>query len=64
MDSLLPIYFFVAFTIAHSQEARKFIEEHRDLFDRILVGQAIIEELTLISKDEKIGALLGVNVLW
>ncbi len=36
---------------------------HRDLFDRILVAQAIAEGLTLVSKDAVL-ARYGVPVIW
>jgi PIN domain nuclease of toxin-antitoxin system len=38
-------------------------EIHRDPFDRVLVAQAIAEELTLVTKDTVL-ARYGVPVVW
>lgn len=38
-------------------------DHHRDPFDRILVAQAIVENMTLISKDPKI-RLYPVTAIW
>ena len=57
-------FFSLPVTITHSLEAGKLIDEHRDPFDRILVGQAIIEDLALVTIDEKITGFAGLSVLW
>lgn len=36
---------------------------HRDLFDRILVAQAMVERITLVTKDPVIAALPTIRVL-
>jgi PIN domain nuclease of toxin-antitoxin system len=36
---------------------------HKDPFDRILVAQAIVEELPLVTKDASLG-LYGISVIW
>ena len=38
-------------------------KDHRDPFDRLLIAQAIAEDLTLISRDARF-ALYPVNVQW
>jgi len=38
----------------HAFEVRKLPEIHRDPFDRLLVAQAMIEELVLVTNDEHI----------
>lgn len=40
--------------IAHVLETEKLPSYHKDPFDRILIAQAIIENLTIITSDEKI----------
>lgn len=37
---------------------------HRDPFDRLLAAQALIENVTLVSKDEQMRALSGLRVRW
>ena len=37
---------------------------HNDPFDRLIISQAIIEGLSLVTKDEKIAKYDGVNVIW
>jgi PIN domain nuclease of toxin-antitoxin system len=39
------------------------LEFHRDPFDRLLIAQSIIENLTIITKDEKFG-LYSVKLKW
>ncbi len=38
--------------------------DHRDPFDRLLIAQALSEDLTLISRDGKFGAYPGLRVQW
>ena len=43
------------------------IEDHRDPFDRMLIAQAIIEDLTMISADKKIRehtSAYGIRLIW
>ena len=37
---------------------------HRDPFDRLLVAQALVENLTMISSDKQISAVTGLRVRW
>lgn len=38
--------------------------DHKDPFDRILISQAISEELTVVSSDERFRAYTRLSVLW
>jgi len=49
--------------VAHARAAGLSRSTHRDPFDRMLVAQATIEELTLITSDRKL-ADLGAVCLW
>jgi PIN domain nuclease of toxin-antitoxin system len=48
---------------AHAIEVGRLPEIHRDPFDRLLVAQARIEGLTLVTHDESI-ARYGTPILW
>lgn len=48
---------------APSTEAAARHPNHRDPFDRLLVAQALIEDMAIVSKDEILSAY-GVTVLW
>lgn len=37
---------------------------HRDPFDRLLVAQALVENLTVVSSDHQISAVTGLRVRW
>lgn len=37
---------------------------HRDPFDRLLVAQALVENLTIVSSDPQIAAVTGLRVRW
>ncbi len=50
-------------TIAHTVRLRTLPAHHRDPFDRLLVAQAIEEDLTLVTHDPLI-ASYPVSVLW
>jgi PIN domain nuclease of toxin-antitoxin system len=43
-------------TIAHAIAAGRLPEHHRDPFDRMLIAQATIESLTLVTADERLKA--------
>ena len=49
--------------VAHARAAGLSRSAHGDPFDRILVAQAMIEELTLITSDRKLAGL-GASCLW
>ena len=40
------------------------VKDHRDPFDRLLIAQALTENLTLISRDGKFGEYAGLNLRW
>ncbi len=54
---VLPIY------LSHTLHTRVLPDHHRDPFDRILVSQAILEEMLLLSVDPKISHY-PVEVVW
>lgn len=54
---LLPL------SAGHAIRAGSYGSEHRDPFDRMLAAQAVVEGLTLISKDSWLGGM-GAEVLW
>jgi PIN domain nuclease of toxin-antitoxin system len=47
----------------HAEAVERLPWHHRDPFDRLLVAQASVERLTLISADRRLAAY-GVEVLW
>jgi PIN domain nuclease of toxin-antitoxin system len=49
--------------VAHVDRLEELGDWHRDPFDRMLVAQALAENLTLASKDALL-ARYGVNVVW
>jgi PIN domain nuclease of toxin-antitoxin system len=49
---------------AHALRAGSLRWPHRDPFDRMLVAQAMIENMALVSRDRVIGALTGLAVVW
>ena len=53
----------LAIAFEHAAEAAALPPHHADLFDRMLVAQARLESLTLVSHDRQLGAC-GVDVLW
>lgn len=48
----------------HALLAGRLDWEHRDPFDRMLAAHAMLDELTLISRDPVFSGLPGVRVLW
>ena len=48
---------------SHVMQIGRLPEIHRDPFDRILVAQAAIERMTIVSKDQLL-ARYGVRVVW
>ncbi len=40
------------------------VKDHRDPFDRLLIAQALSENLTFISRDSKFGAYPSLRVQW
>lgn len=54
---LLPI------TVAHGHRAGWLEGAHKDPFDRMLAAQALLEDLAVVTDDEKI-ARFGVRTIW
>lgn len=50
--------------IAHALETEKLPQYHRDPFDRILIAQAKVENLTLITNDSKIKKYTAKILSW
>ena len=50
-------------TAEHAQLAGSFIQPHKDPWDRLLAAQAIVEELTLLTRDHQV-ASFGATTLW
>ena len=50
-------------SIRHATAVRDLPAHHRDPFDRMLVAQAIVEGLVLVSRDRQLGAY-GVRIVW
>lgn len=53
----------LAITAEHATEAARLPLHHRDPFDRMLVSQARLESLVLVTKDRALGRY-GVPVTW
>jgi PIN domain nuclease of toxin-antitoxin system len=54
---------FLPITTSHVLALKRLPDHHRDPFDRILIAQALVEGMTLISKDA-IVAQYPINVIW
>jgi PIN domain nuclease of toxin-antitoxin system len=54
---LLPI------TLAHAERVGKLPLHHRDPFDRMLIAQCLVENLTLVTADRRL-APYGVPTFW
>lgn len=54
----------LAIDSTHALEAGRLDWQHRDPFDRILLAQATIEGLTLITADEALRSYAPLNTLW
>ena len=50
-------------SVAHAAEVSRMPLHHRDPFDRLLVAQAKVEQMTLVSVDDKLDAY-GIDRLW
>jgi PIN domain nuclease of toxin-antitoxin system len=53
----------LAVTFAHAHRLLELPPVHRDPFDRLLVAQAAVEDLALVSKDRALLAY-GITVVW
>ncbi|MBN9063082.1 MAG: type II toxin-antitoxin system VapC family toxin [Rhizobiales bacterium] len=50
-------------TIRHAELAGRFAHDHKDPFDRLLIAQALVDDLVIVS-NEKLFDDFGVNRLW
>ena len=48
----------------HALAAGRLDWAHRDPFDRILVAQALVESVALVSRDAVFQGLTGINLIW
>lgn len=53
----------LSITVAHAERAGMLEGRHKDPFDRILIAQSLIDELTLVSNERAFDAF-GVSRLW
>jgi PIN domain nuclease of toxin-antitoxin system len=53
----------LAIGIAHADAVRKLPSHHRDPFDRMLVAQAVVEDLVIVSVDVALAAY-KVPIVW
>jgi PIN domain nuclease of toxin-antitoxin system len=53
----------LAISVRHAQRAGNLVGHHQDPFDRMLIAQAILEDLTLVSNERAFDAY-GVSRLW
>jgi PIN domain nuclease of toxin-antitoxin system len=51
-------------TMSHALAVSRLPDLHRDPFDRLLIAQALLEGLTLVSGDQQIGRYPNVRVAW
>lgn len=64
LDHLIPSYFTaLPLTFSHAALAGQLPAEHRDPFDRMLVAQALVDGLTIVSVDDKLDQF-GVRRVW
>ncbi len=50
-------------TVKHAQRAGSFPQAHRDPFDRMLAAQALLEDLSLVTRDPTLDQF-GAKVVW
>lgn len=53
----------LAITLEHGRRAGELPDDHGDPFDRLLAAQAIVEDMAIVSNDEKLSAL-GAKRVW
>lgn len=65
-EALVESYKFIhlPITATHISEMFKFPLSHKDPFDRLLMAQAVTEDLLLVTRDQKIKQILGGRVFW
>ena len=50
--------------LPHVNAAARLLPHHRDPFDRMLIAQAIVEDMTLVTRDRVFEAYDGLRILW
>ena len=50
--------------LAHAARTRDLPLHHRDPFDRLLIGQALEEDLTVVTHDRAFGRYDGLDIFW
>jgi PIN domain nuclease of toxin-antitoxin system len=65
-NAMLAAYKFIDLPITsdHADASYKWRRDHGDPFDRIFMAQAELEDLRLVTRDQKITGFLGPRVLW
>ncbi|MBC7767850.1 MAG: type II toxin-antitoxin system VapC family toxin [Phycisphaerales bacterium] len=53
----------LAISLEHGRRAGELADNHGDPFDRLLAAQAIVENMAIVSTDEKLSAL-GARLVW
>ncbi|MBS0385501.1 MAG: PIN domain-containing protein, partial [Proteobacteria bacterium] len=53
----------LSISLEHGRRAGELADDRGDPFDRLLAAQAIVEDMTIVSNDEKLSAL-GAKRLW
>ena len=56
-------FFELPLSLEHGRRAGELADEHGDPFDRLLAAQAIVEDMAIVSNDERLSAL-GAKRLW
>jgi PIN domain nuclease of toxin-antitoxin system len=60
---IVPGFRLLPISVAHTRTAGLLTSAHRDPFDRLLVAQALIEGLSLVSSDSKVVGM-GADTVW
>jgi len=56
-------FFDLPVSLEHGRRAGELADDHGDPFDRLLAAQAIVEDMAIVSNDEKLSAL-GARRVW
>ena len=54
----------LAITATHALLAGRMVWDHRDPFDRMLAAQAMVDDLTLVTRDRALRDLAGLSTIW
>ena len=52
------------YTVQHSLHLFNLPLRHRDPFDRLIIAQALSEQIPVVTPDEKFSLYAGVNIIW